>query len=289
MAAPKDRPQLGPFAILGLFFLGWILIPFGWKIIIQNSFDEFQAPFWEITSRISDLSNYWGHQTDSKKTLIKKNRDLSRIQADWKIQKVRRSELENELNKLTTLKAQIRAIETSIGLDSSISYRPVIARVSHRLLSDWWQSFTVRKGTQHSLQPNLGAISADGIVGRLSNVHSSSSEVELVSNRNFRIVASFSGDNRPVTFQGGGISPGGRPWGMVFDVPHDLQASEKKPLLLVSSELGGTFPDGLPIGKVKLLEESGDGLFKTGKVHLPGNLSNLAEVTLLIPAVAIMP
>ena len=284
MAAPKDRPRIGPFAILGLFLLGWIFIPFGWKIIIQSSFDEFQAPLWEITSRISDLSDYWGHQTDSKKTLIEKNRDLSRIQSDWHIQKLRKSELETELTRINNLKAHIRAIESSIGLDPSMSYRPVIARVSHRSLSAWWQSLTVRKGVQHNLHTGLGAINRDGVVGRLSNVSSRSSEVQLASNSNFRIVASFSGDNRPVTFQGGGISPGGRPWGMVFDVPHDLQASEKNPLLLVSSELGGTFPHGLPIGKVTSLEESGDGLFKNGKVYLPFSISNISEVTLLVPA-----
>ncbi len=284
MAAPKDRPRIGPFAILGLFLLGWIFIPFGWKIIIQSSFDEFQAPFWEITSRISDLSDYWGHQTDSKKTLIEKNRDLSRIQSDWHIQKFRKSELETELTRINNLKAHIRAIESSIGLDPSMSYRPVIARVSHRSLSAWWQSLTVRKGVQHNLYTGLGAINRDGVVGRLSNVSSRSSEVQLASNSNFRIVASFSGDNRPVTFQGGGISPGGRPWGMVFDVPHDLQASEKNPLLLVSSELGGTFPHGLPIGRVTSLEESGDGLFKNGKVYLPFSISNISEVTLLVPA-----
>ena len=71
---------------------------------------------------------------------------------------------------------------------------------------------------------------------------------------------------------------------MVFDVPHDLQASEKNPLLLVSSELGGTFPHGLPIGRVTSLEESGDGLFKNGKVYLPFSISNISEVTLLVPA-----
>jgi rod shape-determining protein MreC len=283
LAAPKDRPRIGPFAILGLFLLGWIFVPFGWKIIIQSSFDEFQAPLWEITSRISDLSDYWGHQTDSKKTLIEKNRDLTRVQSDWHIQKLRKSELETELTRINNLKAHIRAIESSIGLDPSMSYRPVIARISHRSLSAWWQSLTVRKGVQHNLYTGLGAINREGVVGRLSNVSSRSSEVQLASNSNFRIVASFRGDNRPVTFQGGGISPGGRPWGMVFDVPHDLQASEKNPLLLVSSELGGTFPHGLPIGRVTSLEESGDGLFKNGKVYLPFSISNISEVTLLVP------
>jgi len=70
---------------LGVFFALFIGLPSSWKIFTQSAFDEFQAPIWEITSRISDLSNYWGHQADSKKTLISKNRDLARIRADWTV------------------------------------------------------------------------------------------------------------------------------------------------------------------------------------------------------------
>ena len=55
LAAPKDRPRIGPFAILGLFLLGWIFIPFGWKIIIQSSFDEFQAPFGKLPREFRSL------------------------------------------------------------------------------------------------------------------------------------------------------------------------------------------------------------------------------------------
>ena len=99
----------------------------------------------------------------------------------------------------------------------------------------------------------------------------------------FRIVASFSGDNRPVTFQGGGISPGGRPWGMVFDVPHDLQA-RKNPLLLVSSELGGTTLMVCRLARLHRLKRVEMVCSKNGKVYLPFSISNISEVTLLVPA-----
>lgn len=282
MAAPKDRPQIGPFALLGLFIFAWTLIPSAWKAISKTAFDEFQAPLWEISSRISDLSNYWGHQTDSKKTLIAKNRDLARIRADWNLQESRKNNWENELAKINGLRAHLQALQSQIGLDEPKPFTPVLARVTNRSLSGWWQSISLRKGARDGLRVKQGAIFYDGIAGRLSTVYSSSSELELASSPNFRIVASFRGDDRPVTFQGGGILPGGRPWGMVFDIPHDLQADEKAPLFLVTSALGGTFPSGLPIGHVLELEESGDGLFKTGRVLLPQSLAKISEVTLLL-------
>ena len=54
--------------------------------------------------------------------------------------------------------------------------------------------------------------------------------------------------------------------GAVLDVPHDIQIRGNEGLLLETSSLGGTFPGGLPIGIVHSLEESGDGLFKAGRV-----------------------
>ena len=53
----------------------------------------------------------------------------------------------------------------------------------------------------------------------------------MITNPSFRIVANFSGDERPVTFQGNGIAIDGSPQGIVFDVPQDIVASEKNPII----------------------------------------------------------
>ena len=258
-------------------------MPSAWKALIQSTFEEFEAPAWEITSRIKDLTDYWGHRSDSKKTLIAKNRDLSRIRSDWNLQENLLEKWENELVKLNTIQSELKGLEQKIGLDSEIAYRPVIARVTHRHLSSWWQELSLRKGTKQKLSPGLGVIHSDGIVGRVHQAGLNSSGVELATNPSFRIVAHFKGDDRPVTFQGSGILLGGRPMGVVLDVPHDIQIPNNSSLLLETSALGGTFPGGLPIGMVNFLEDSGDGLFKTGKVYLSQNLGKVSEVTVLVP------
>lgn len=283
MAAPQDRPKFGPFLILGVFFLLFFGLPSGWKVLTRSTFDEFQAPLWDITSRISDLSDYWGHQSDSKKTLISKNRDLSRIRSDWKLQERYLEKWENEMTKLKSLHFQLEALEKKIGLDSEKPYRPVVARVTHRNLSAWWQEIYLRKGIEQGVRAGFGVIFSEGITGRIHQANNNFSKVELATNPNFRIVAHFQGDERPVTFQGAGVLPGGQPMGVVFDVPHDIIIKKSKSLLLETSALGTTFPSGLPIGYVNSLEESGDGLFKTGSVYLSNDLAKVSEVTVLLP------
>lgn len=281
MAAPQDRRKFGPFLALGLFLLAFIGLPSGWKAITRSAFHEFEAPFWEITSRISDLSDYWGHQSDSKKTLISKNRDLSRIRSDWELQESFKEKWESEIAKLNGLHSQVEALREKIGLDKEISFSPILSRVTRRNLNSWWQELSLRKGSNHGIENGSGVIFSKGVMGRIYQTGLNSSKVQLATNPNFRIVAHFQGDDRPVTFQGNGILVGGQPLGNVWDVPHDIQIEKGKSLLLETSSLGGTFPGGLPIGLVTSLEESGDGLFKNGSVLLPLDIGKVSEVTIL--------
>ena len=80
--------------------VAWLLIPAGWKIVFKSAFDEFHAPIWEASSRIRDLSHYWGHISDSKKTLIEKGRDYQRILSDIYLQGNRKEYLQRLILKL---------------------------------------------------------------------------------------------------------------------------------------------------------------------------------------------
>ena len=159
----------------------------------------------------------------------------------------------------------------------------MIARVSRRSLSGWWQKITIRKGSSHGLKPGLGVISNRGVVGRIKSVGTRSAEIELISNPSFRMVAHFEGDDRPVTFQGRGIALGGTPVGLALDVPHDLSPTPSTPHSLMSSDLSSIFPRGIPLGIVKDLGEGEEGLFKSGNVILDLSLNQLMEVTVLVP------
>jgi len=65
-------------------------------------------------------------------------------------------------------------------------------------------------------------------------------------------------------------------------VPPDIANNPSNPRRLVTSGLG-EFPPGLTIGYVTRLETSADGLFQNGEVSLDPRLSELTEVTVLVP------
>ena len=86
-------------------------------------------------------------------------------------------------------------------------HQPGYPLEAYRLVAENYYS----KGKTHGLKPGLGVIFKGGVIGRTTSVNSRSSEIELITNPTFRIVAHFQGDNRPITFQGIGIAGGGSP------------------------------------------------------------------------------
>ena len=285
MVKKSDRRKKRPFLYLGLFIIVWWLIPNGAKLLTKSAFREFQAPIWEISSRVDDLTHYWGHMSDTKQTLIEKGREFARIKSDVEIQKVRANELEYEIKRLKSLRNSIESLNSSINLDPSIQYKSIIARVSVRKMSGWWQQVTIRKGQSYGIEKGYGVVFNGGVLGRITNVDSRSSEIEIITNPNFRIVAHFANDRRPVTFQGNGIDLGGQAHGLVSDVPHDITPTKEEPIKLISSSLGGNFPHGVPIGMVYSLEGEKEGLFKTGKVILDSTINQVHEIAILKPKI----
>ena len=283
MAKNKQRPNVKPFFFLGIFLVAWLLIPTAWKIIFKSAFDEFHAPIWEATSRIRDLSHYWGHVSDSKNTLIEKGRDHQRILSDAYLQISRKEDLQRELDKLRNLKKEITNLEKTLSILPALSVSPELARVTHRTISGWSQYFEINKGENFKINQGAGVISAVGVVGKIEKINYRSSMVQLLTNQEFRIVANIKGDERPITYRGAGVSFGRQNLGFIMDIPQDVSIGRDGFLEIVSSSLGGSFPQNLSIGKVFELEPSVDGLFQSAQVILSPDLNIIKEVTVLNP------
>ena len=261
--------------------MAWLLIPTTWKLATKSSFEEFHAPIWQASLHVRDLSYFWGHLSDSKKTLIEKGRDHQRILSDLNNQLNTTEDLNKEIQNLRNLKLQIQELENSLSLEAQIKFYPELSRISLRNLSGWNQEFKISKGSQNKLKTGSGVISHCGIVGFVQEVYENSANIKLISNKNFRMVAHLKGDKRPVTFRGNGISASGALQGYLYDIPADVKIPENEQIEVVSSNLGGKFPNGLHIGFLSKLEPSSDGVFKTSKVLLSSSLNQISEVTIL--------
>jgi len=265
-----------PLVALGLFLVAWWMVPTLSKSFLpflRVSFTEFQAPAWIVTSYLDDLEEFWARRSHSKIELIEAGQTLARQKAFYQLLDQRNNTLETEVMRL----------ETILNMPSRREFRYEVARVIRRDLSAWWQQIVIRKGDDYGITEGAAVIFAGGVVGRVIEVNAFTSRVELITSPNFRMAASFEGDDRPVVFQGVPQSGFGAPTGEVRDAPQDLVANTHEPLQLISTRLGGTFPPGLIIGKVGWLEPGSSGIFQAGDVQLDERLLSLHEVSVLIP------
>lgn len=270
---PKRFDQTRPFFILGVILLVWLLLPLVVKTVTRATFFAIQAPLAVADSYVQGLQTFWSNRMHSKDELLKAGKDLSGLIAHYEFSVQQNKELE----------AEILRLENLLKLPSMPAFRYEPARVARRDFSGWWQRMTIRKGENHGIPVGAPVVFAGGVVGRVVEVHRYTAVVDLITSPTFRLAATVSGDNKPISYQGGLNTSFKSPRGTVEFVPLDIFATPAAPKRLVTSGLGGVFPPGLAIGDITNLEPSTDGLFKTGEVALDGRLISLTEVTVLVP------
>jgi len=270
---PERFDTSRPFITLGLVVLIWLLVPTIVKRFTRVAFFELQAPVEVSTSYLRELQDYWAWRTRSKTEIHQAYQDLAGVSAQYA----------HAAEENATLRREVEKLEDLLRLPTFDRYRTEAARVVSRDLNSWWQRLVIRKGHHHGITEGAPVIFSGGVVGRVSEVHARTSVVDLISSPRVRLAASFEGDDRPVSYQGGINPPLSRPEATVEFVPLDLYADATEPKALITSGLGGVFPRGLRLGTVVLLEPSPDGLFKTGEVWLDPRLNKLTEVAVLVP------
>jgi len=284
--------QARPFLTLALLLLVWLVAPVFLKTFWRASFFEFQAPIDATASYVRDLQEYWTLRTHSKHELIEAGRDLARINASYAL----------AVQENATLRAELDRQHALLQLPPPPDHRLEHARVVRRDFSAWWQRLIIRKGRNYAIPVGAPVVFAGGVVGIVSEVHAYTATVDLISSPNVRLAAIIEGDARPISYQGGLNPTLASPRGVIEFVPLDISQTSSAtstaptatgrstatrdgatPRQLLTSGLGGVFPAGLRIGQITQLRPNADGLFQTGEVALDPRLSELREVTVLVP------
>jgi rod shape-determining protein MreC len=275
----KRFDQARPFATLAIVAIAWLALPVVLKTLARASFFELTAPITATASHVRDLQEFWSLRAHSNRDLIEAGRDLARVNASYELATEQNSELQSEIGQL----------EQEMRLPPLPGYRLEPARVAVRNFSGWWQSMVLRKGRNYGIPVDAPVIFTGGVVGRVVQAGAYTSVVELISSPGVRLAAVIEGDTRPISFRGGINPTFGPAEGVIEFVPLDIFARPGAPRRLVTSGLGGIFPAGLTLGEVVGVDASTDGLFKTGRVRLDPRLSELTEVTVLVPVQAPQP
>ena len=264
------------YVVLAVFVAAWILLPATVRRLNRDAFVEFQAPALHLLGKSRDLATFWEKKSRSTEELVAAGRDLARINAA----------LELKLKAMDDVRRENTRLREVTRYNVPTEYLSVVARVATRDSSSWWQRIVIRKGRNDGIRPGAPVVFGDTVVGRVTAVHLTTSEVDLVTSPGFRCTAYLEGDdqNRIVLINGVAANSLGTAKARVSVIPYDYLLPAGTPARVTTTGMGGVFPSGLTLGYLDGGAYATQvGNFKESLLVPSRDLYNLQEVSVLVP------
>ncbi|HEY5298304.1 MAG TPA: rod shape-determining protein MreC [Verrucomicrobiae bacterium] len=155
-----------------------------------------------------------------------------------------------------------------------------LANVIARDPANWWRTIQIDLGSRDGLKENLPVLTSDGLVGRVSSVGFTRSQVILLGDPNCKASALVENPAHDM----GVISASGPLDTSLAELSYlSGSANLKSGQSVVTSGLGGIFPKGIPIGQIVDARPVEFGLYSEARVKLSANLGALEQVWVLFP------
>jgi len=155
-----------------------------------------------------------------------------------------------------------------------------LANVVMRDPANWWRTVQIDLGSRDGLRENLPVLTAEGLVGRVSTVGLTRSQVVLIGDPNCHVSALVENPAHDM----GIVSASGPLDTSLVDLTYLSGSASLKPGQNVfTSGLGGVFPKGIPVGQVVDSRPVEFGLYTEARVKLSANLGALEQVWVLFP------
>ena len=227
-------------------------------------------PLFGTVNAVRQLTDRAANTLLPRRELIKEIEDLRRENQEFKIH-------QQQADVITRENDQLRAL---IGWQRQQPWKLKLASVVLRDPANWWRTIQIDLGKRDGLVENLPVLTADGLVGRVSSVGYTRSQVVLIEDPRCRVSARVLNPAHDM----GVISPGGPLENSLVDLSYLSGNATLKPgQQVVTSGEGGFFPAGIPIGLIADSSQAELGLSTEARVKLSANLGALDQVWVLFP------
>ena len=206
----------------------------------------------------------------SRRELIQQNESLRRENQQLKFLQMQTSATMRENNQL----------RSAIGWQKQTPWKLKLANVVLRDPANWWRTAQIDLGSRDGLRENLPVLTNDGLIGRVSSVGLTRSQIILIGDPNCRVSARVENPTHDIGVLGAGGPLDDSLVGLSY---LSSGANLKSGQLVVTSGEGGIFPAGIPIGQIVDAQQVEFGLYTEARVKLNANLGALEEVWVLFP------
>ncbi|MEW9675898.1 rod shape-determining protein MreC [Lentibacillus sp. L22] len=190
------------------------------------------------------------------------------------------SEYKSLVYEVQAMKEENKELRKTLDKTESIrDFNPIQATVMSRTPERWVDQVTINKGKQDGVKKNMAVITADGMIGKIQSVSPFSSTVQLLTgfDQFNRISATISREGKKDIF---GLieSYDKESNSLLFKIIEESDKDLEKGEVVVSSGMGGVFPEGLLIGTVKKVVPDQYGLTHTALIKPAANMYKINHV-----------
>ncbi len=200
------------------------------------------------------------------------------------------AELRERVRRLERFELENQVLRRQLGFAVLSPHRLLLCEVIARGdMSGWWRTIRINKGAIDGVREGQAVTSVDGLVGRTHNVAARTAEVLLMTDPNCRIAAVCERTGAYGIVRGAGIR-------MSRNMPLEMLAAalpgemdfvpRAQPLrtgdTIVTSGLGGLFPEGLEVGRVTAVTVDESGLYQRATIQPAATLGSLKLVFVVL-------
>jgi len=263
------RPHYIGLGVVVLLTLTILNLPSAARSRLKQSVGSVFLPLFGLANaghaaigRVSDSTATHGQLVTENQALRRENQEL-RLQIDHS------KEVERENSRLRQL----------LGWQQQRSWKLKLANVVLREPANWWRTVQIDLGSRDGIKLNMPVLSTEGLVGRVSAVSLTQSQVVLLGDANCKVAALVQNETRLA----GVVGPYGPIDGSLVSMTYLPPNANVKPgQNVVTSGNGGIFPKEILIGKIVDAHPAEFGLSTEARVKLAADLNSLEEVFVLM-------
>ncbi len=202
--------------------------------------------------------------------------DIANLQSELEAARQEVAELRSQVILLQEASIENEILRRELNFKNAATEGHILAaEVIGYDTNDYLHYLIIDRGSQDGIQSNMPVVTSQGLVGRITQTSTYASKVMLLTDPSSSVSA------RIQRTRGTGMVQGDPANGLVMKyIPQDdpVQVGD----VVLTSGLGGAFPQRLPIGQITSIEKSDVGMFQSACLVPAVDLRNLEMVSVLL-------
>ncbi len=207
--------------------------------------------------------------------------DAQTLRAENEELKAKVDTLTEENSQLVQDREELRRLRTLYGLDEQFDeFEKVGARVIAKEPGNWFQLFTIDKGSSDGIEPDMNVVSGGGLVGIVTETGPNWSTVRAIidDNSNVSAMVSTTSDQCMIAGDLRLIDEGTLNLIQLSDVDNKVHVGDK----VVTSYISEKFLPGILIGYISELNNDANNLTKSGYITPVVDFRHVQEVLVIL-------